>query len=179
MSATTSLHEHNNVTESVPNVSRTFTTSNYKRIYDRQTELSFHHRLLVAVHDMVALYLTRVNPTFDTQDVQTDINEFMAKIQDDVFQNIESLKNDVNAVASLLWTSGKRDAIVHDVDLCGVMNDVIRDDVARLIEVATTIFRSINMWWVHHNASGDSTSYPLNGETWRGSLSGISSNDFS
>ena len=96
---------------------------------------------------------------------------FMKKLQDDAFKDDEAMKNDVDAMAEYLWTSCEKHSIVKDMELCSVLNAVIRDDVAEEIEAATIIFRSINSRRVRrHNvgASINVQSYPPKGETWRG-----------
>merc|ERR1712084_144744 len=95
----------------------------------------------------------------------------MAKIQDDAFRNDKDLKSDVGAVAEYLWTSGKKHEIVQDMELCSVLNAVIRDDIAEEIEAATMVFRSINSRRIRRrnvHASINVQSYPPKGETWRG-----------
>ena len=120
------------------------------------------------MHDFVGLYATRINPTLDKDDVDKGVSEFMHKVQDDAFANNEALKNDVDAVAEYLWTSGKRHAIVRNLELCSVLNAVIRDDVAKEIKAAAPIFRCMNSRRVDRSKTGINTSYPTNGRTWRG-----------
>ena len=57
------------------------------------------------------------------------------------------------------------------MQLCSVLNAVIRDDVANEIQAAALIFRSLNTRRVHRVNAGanvDVQSYPPDGETWRG-----------
>ena len=57
------------------------------------------------------------------------------------------------------------------MQLCSVLNAVIRDDIAAEIHAATIIFRSINtrrVRRVNEGANTDIQSFPPNGETWRG-----------
>ena len=50
-----------------------------------------------------------------------------------------------------------------------VVNTVIRDDVAEEVEAAVIFFRGINTRCVTRVSKGAiDTSYPRNGETWRG-----------
>ena len=59
----------------------------------------------------------------------------------------------------------------NDMELCSVINAVIRDDVAEEIEAATIIFRSINSRRIRRtgvHANVNVQSYPPTGETWRG-----------
>merc|ERR1719331_1739653 len=70
-----------------------------------------------------------------------------------------------------LWTSGKKLSVVNDMELCSVINAVIRDDVAEEIEAASIIFRCINSRRIRRgnvHANMNVQSYPSKGETWRG-----------
>merc|ERR1719506_2738053 len=95
----------------------------------------------------------------------------MLKIQDDAFKHDETMKNDIEEMAEYLWTSCEKHRMFKDMELCSVLNAVIRDDVAEEIEAATIIFRSLNSRRIRrHNvlANINAQSYPPNGETWRG-----------
>jgi hypothetical protein len=156
-------------TQALPD--RTFVESNYKRFYDASGAALFQHELLAAVHNMLTLFVTRLNPTLDEHTVVGDVNKFMGKIQDDAFQNNKALKDDVSAVAEYLWTSDKSHDVVKGMELCSVLNAVIREDVAEEIAAATKIFRTINTRRVHRvrtTTGRVDSSYPRNGETWRG-----------
>lgn len=153
----------------------TFGTSNYKRFYTAAEAPVFQHELLSAVHNLLKLYATRINPTIDPKTVSVGVKGFMAKIQDDAFQHKyckEALQNDVASVAEYLWTSGKEHDIVKRAELCSVLNAVIRDDIAEEIAVAATIFRSINIRRINRpqkkGVQVDVQTYPPKGETWRG-----------
>ena len=74
----------------------------------------------------------------------------------------------MDAVAEYLWTSGKRHRIVRKMELCSVLNAVIRDDVEAEIKAAVTIFRSINNRLVERKDHHVDPTYPHKGETWRG-----------
>ena len=57
------------------------------------------------------------------------------------------------------------------MELCSVLNAVIRDDVVEEIEAAIIIFRSINSRRIRRgkvSAGINAQSYPPGGETWRG-----------
>ena len=152
---------------------RTFATSNYKRFYKGTKAPLFQHDLLHAVHNMLKLFAARINPKEVT--VEDGVREFMEKIQGDAFKNNMALKNDVGAVSEYLWTSAKAHGVVNGMELCSVLNAVIRDDVAEEIEAAVMIFRSINSRRVRRMSVSrdagdamDQQSYPREGETWRG-----------
>jgi len=151
--------------------SRTFENSNYKRFYVQAVSPPFQHDLLQAVNDMLALFARRINPTLDEEAVEAGVHAFMKKIQGDAFKDNEALQNDVDAVAEYLWTSTPKHRIVKNMELCSVMNAVIRDDFPNEIAAAVMIFRSINQRRVNrvsHGATLDVQSYPPKGETWRG-----------
>ena len=154
---------------------RSFATSNYKRFYEGTKAPLFQHDLLHAVHNMLKLFAARINPTLDQTTVEDGVREFMEKIQGDAFKNNMALKSDVGAVSEYLWTSAKAHGVVNGMELCSVLNAVIRDDVAEEIKEAVTIFRSINSRRVHRMSVKrdtddvmDHQSYPHGGETWRG-----------
>ena len=150
---------------------RTFANSNYKRFYVESQAPLFQHDLLHSVNEMLKRYAKRTNPALDQQALLDGVNGFMMKIQDDAFRNNEALQNDVLAVAEYLWTSGKTHNIVNGMELCSVLNAVIRGDVADEIQAAIIIFRSINSRRVarkNNHATIDEQSYPKKGETWRG-----------
>merc|ERR1711934_408278 len=79
----------------------------------------------------------------------------------------EAMKNDIDAMAEYLWTSCEKHRMFKDMELCSVINAVIRDDVAEEIEAATIILRSINSRRVRRYDI-NAQSYPPTGETWRG-----------
>ena len=77
----------------------------------------------------------------------------------------------MDAAAEYLWTSTQKHRIVKRMELCSVINAVIRDDFADEIAAGVMIFRSINSRRVNrvsHGPTVDVQSYPPNGETWRG-----------
>ena len=133
------------------------------------------HKLLSAVENVLMLYAKRMNALTEDQAismfVDLDVMDFMMKLQGDAFKHDEAMQNDVDAMAEYLWTSSKKHSIVKDMELCSVINAVIRDDVAEEIEAATIIFRSINSRRVRRQNVGANInvqSYPSRGETWRG-----------
>merc|ERR1711971_553197 len=147
---------------------RTFADSNYKLYYDTARAPDFQHDLL---HKMVSLYAARTNPDKDIDELGVDVKVFMEDIQDDAFANDKALQKDVGAVAEYLWTSGKKHPVVQNMELCNVLNAVIRDDVQAEVEAGAMIFRSINTRRVTRITDGatvDEQSYPPKGETWRG-----------
>ena len=150
-------------------VQRTFANSNYKRFYDKAKPAPFQHRLLAAVNDMLELYAARINSTLNPKKIEEGVHAFMKRIQDDAFKHDKTLQNDVAAAAEFLWTSAKVHMLFRCMELCSIINAVIRDDIAKEIQVAVTICRSINMRRVTRaTADGVDPSYPPNGETWRG-----------
>merc|ERR1719174_1475073 len=117
------------------------------------------------------IFARRMNPTLDEETVEDGVHAFMTKIQRDAFQDDEALQADVDAAAEYLWTSTQRHRIVKSMELCSVINAVIRDDFPDEIAAGVMIFRSINSRRVHRDSHGptvDVQSYPPNGETWRG-----------
>lgn len=71
----------------------------------------------------------------------------------------QELENDVDELMK----------VIKDMELCSVLNAVIRDDIAAEIEAAAIIFRTINSRRTKRvSDSTIDTSYPHNGETWRG-----------
>merc|ERR1719201_705484 len=154
----------------VPLPSRTFNTSNYKRFYTGADSIGLQHHLLSAVESMLSLYAKRINVTDDQDDamlIEVGVMSAMIQIQDDAFKHDEAMKNDIEVMAEYLWTSCKKLRVVKDMELCSVINAVIRDDVAEEIEAATIIFRSINSRRIGRYDI-NAQSYPPTGETWRG-----------
>merc|ERR1712150_243264 len=155
----------------MPLAKRTLANSNYKRIYDSVEAPGFQHQLLGAVHHVVSLFAERLNPTLDPEVRKNCLRQFMKKLEGDAFRNDEALQEDVGAVSEYLWTSGKTHEVVNDMELCSILNEVIRDDHANEVEAAAIIFRGINTRRVnrgHAGASHIDHSFPTNGETWRG-----------
>ena len=151
-------------------VQKTFATSNYKRFYERAKPAPFQHNLLAAVQTTVTLFAARMNPRLDKAAIEEGVLGFMEYIQDDAFKNDKDLRSNVDCVAEYLWTSSKRHDIIKRMELCSVLNAVIREDIAEEIEAAAVIFRSINSRRVNREAVGsnEDPTYPLYGETWRG-----------
>jgi len=156
----------------VPLHERTFATSNYKRFYTGADAFGLQHHLLSAVDNMLTLYAKRI--VTDEQDkvlLDVDVMGVMIKIQGDAFKHDEAMKTDIEAMAEYLWTSCEKHHMFKDMELCSVINAVIRDDVAEEIEAATMVFRSINSRRIRRrnvHASINVQSYPPKGETWRG-----------
>ena len=165
----TAVEETNPSAAMTPLDQRTFATSNYKRFYDTVKPAAFQHYLLSAVNDTLKHFAKRINPARDQQELENDVDELMKVIQEDAFKDGAALKNDVAVVAEYLWTSAKTHAVIKDMELCSVLNAVIRDDIAAEIEAAAIIFRTINSRRTKRvSDSTIDTSYPHNGETWRG-----------
>merc|ERR1712151_208099 len=95
-------------------------------------------------------------------------SEFMQVIEGEAAK----FKHDADALAEFLWTSGKKHAVVNNMEFCSVLNAVIRDDVAEEIEAAAAIFRSLNALRTRRwgeGASKDVMVFPPEGKLWRGS----------
>ena len=150
-----------------------FPHSNYKRFYATTQAAPFQHDLLNAVNNLLKLFAIRINPTLDRSTVIKGVQDFMARIQNDSFTDTDALQDDVDSVAEYLWTSGKKHAIVKRMELCSVLNAVIRDDVEAEIKIGVVIFHCINNRRIRRGSiegglsMGDQT-YPPKGETWRG-----------
>merc|ERR1711920_356329 len=148
---------------------RTFATSNYKKLYAEAEAPKFYHNLLNNVYAVLELYTARVNPDLAEDEVTGRLDEFMGQLQDDAFKK-NNTGQTVDAVAEYLWTSCKRHAVVKDMELCSVLNAVIRDDVEEEIRTAAMIFRSINARRCKRVGGEDEVdpTYPKKGHTWRG-----------
>ena len=150
---------------------RKFCSSNYKRCYAQAVAPVFQHDLLHAVHSTLKLFATRLNPALNPGELVVLLNDFMTHIQEEAFRHDRALKNDVAVVAEYLWTSSEKHAVVKDMELCSVLNAVIRDDIEEEVEAAVPIVRSINVRRVNRARAGGSVnlqSFPPNGQTWRG-----------
>ena len=144
---------------------RTFATSNYKRLYDKARPAPSQYVLFDAVTKVFVLYAKRKNPTLDDVKIEQHVKGFMGKMRANVFE----YENNVAAVAEYLWTSAIDHDVVGRMEFSSVLNAVIRDDIALEIEAAAPIVRSINSRRIKRLTMGaiDPT-YPPNGETWRG-----------
>ena len=162
-------------TTTLPVETRTFANSNYKRLYAEANPAPFQHDLLDAVNNVLKLYTARIHPRLAQTTLEKGVHEFMEKIQDDAFRDSKALRDDVGAVAEYLWTSAKSHPVSKGLELCSVLNAVVRDDIAQEIQAAAVIFRSINSRRVRRINEDPNTgsllevqSYPPKGETWRG-----------
>lgn len=148
---------------------RTFATSHYKHVYAEARPAAFQHQLLTAVHKTLKLVAMRMNPTVNPDILAGRVDDFMSKIQDEAFRNDKALKDDVGAVAEYLWTSGKKHLVVKGMEMCSVLNTVIRDDILEEVVAAGSIFRSINTRRVQRDGDAKQDQpFPDNCETWRG-----------
>lgn len=150
----------------------TFANSRYKHYYEKTGAADFQYDLLGAVSKVLKLYIRRQNPKTSQDTIDAGVHSFMTAIQKDAFENNEALLNDVDAVAEYLWTSSNTHKLVQGMELCSVLNAVIRDDIAHEIKAATIIFRCINNRRVTRadtTANLSIQSFPPKGETWRGS----------
>ena len=154
----------------IPLRERTFANSNFKRFYVPSKAPIFQHDLLHSVNTVIKLYARRLNPTLDQETINQGVNEFMEKMQHDAFSDNDALENNVNAVGEYLWTSAKKHKILNYMELCSILNAVIRDDIEEEIQAAVIVFRCINSGRVTRERalSIDEQSYPSDGETWRG-----------
>ena len=123
----------------------------------------------------VSLFAYRLNPELDEGQLMDGVDECMKKIQEDAFSNNnEMIKNNVDAVAEYLWSSAKKFPIVNYVQLCSVINAVIREDRPDELRPAVMIIRNITTRLVTRRLSAKisayelSPTYPPEGETWRG-----------
>ena len=153
---------------------RTFASSNFKAIYARTKRAHFQHNLLGAVEKLMTLYAARLNPTLDEEFLQDAVQKSMQTIQTEAFKNDQALQNDVDGVAEYLWTSAKKFDVVNRMELCSVINAVIRDDIVAEIKVVSVIIRNITSRCVQRSENSfeeldsfDAT-YPTDGTTWRG-----------
>jgi len=149
----------------------TFANSRYKHYYGKTEAADFQYDLLGAVSKVLKLYIKRQNPKTSQDTIDAGVHSFMTAIQKDAFEHNEALLNDVDAVAEYLWTSSNTHKLVEGMELCSVLNAVIRDDIAHEIKAATIIFRCINNRRVTRSdttANLSIQSYPPKGETWRG-----------
>jgi hypothetical protein len=134
----------------------------------------FQHNILSALENMLQLYAKRLNPTLNkdgTFILSLDVLSVVNDIQGEAFKHLDSMKNDADAMAEYLWSSTKKYSLFNDMELCSLLNAVIRDDVAEEIEAAIVICRSINSRRIRRsNVEADINiqSYPPTGETWRG-----------
>jgi len=168
--ATTTEAPAEAITRTLSLGTRTFATSNYKRLYDGAKAPKFYHQLLSNVYNLLELYTARINPTLEKSEVTESLDDFMGQLQDDAFTHNKT-RQTVDAVAEYLWTSCKRHPIVHDMELCSVLNAVIRDDIETEIKTAAVIVRCINSRRVKRIAGGEDEvdpTYPKKGQTWRG-----------
>ena len=154
---------------------RTFAESNYKRFSVAAQAAASQQDLFADVHKMLTLFATRTNPWVSEEVIAEGVHSFMAKIRTEAFEQMsmeKDLQHDVDAVAEYLWTSGRKHALTKGLELCSVLNAVIRDDVEGEIEAASSICWCINNRRRLLSTSKGSAlvhlSYPPNGETWRG-----------
>ena len=162
------------VVEGTTDPAKTFAKSNYKWIYAQAKRARFQYNLLGAVEKVVTLYATRINPDQSEHFLKDQVDQFMKQIQDEAFKDDQTLQNDVDGAAEYLWTSAKRHDIVNRMELCSVLNAVIRDDLKEEIEAAAVVIRSIVSRCVQRDDTDcvgldrlDPT-YPTDGVTWRG-----------
>ena len=155
----------------LPPDKRTLGTSNCKWSYVRARAPMFQHELLHSVHSTLKLFAARSNPALSPATVLVMVNDFMTCIQAEAFRNDKALQHDVAAVAEYLWTSDQKHLVVNNMELCTVLNAVIRDDIAEEVQAAAPIFRSINIRRDARSRGGCSfncNAYPAHGCTWRG-----------
>ena len=160
----------------MPGPARTFATSNYKRFYAFSAPGLLHYTFLHAVEKVLKMYVKRINaPLTEAESfgIDMDMVLVMKTIQDDAFKDVPAMKDDVDAMAEYLWSSSKKHHLLKDMEVCSVLNAVIRDDVEEEIRAGVEIFRNINSRRIRRAGDGAASiniqSYPPTGETWRGS----------
>ena len=94
---------------------------------------------------MLAAFGQKKNPTLDVEAVKEGAHTFMEKCQGDAYKHDEALQNDVDALAEYLWTSANKHPISNRMELCSVIDAVIRDDMtdeiaAAVIYIMTVIY---------------------------------------
>lgn len=134
---------------------RTFATSNFKRYYDITGAPNQLEVMWIAVKGVLEAYGTHHN---------LDTNDFFVRLKSEALH----FADDVTAAVERLWTSAQLvNYTTHKVELCSILNAVIREDIVEQVAHAAVLVRGINMLCVTSSRLG-TVSFPPGGQTWRG-----------
>lgn len=140
---------------------RTFATSNFKRHFDNAEAPTLQHVLLGALHAMLDAYSRRRNiPAAATLD-------FFRRLERGAFANVDEMLKDVPSACERLWTSKETMCPAHDLELCSVLNAVLRDDNDDEVTHAAVLVRGINRLCITRNRP-NGVPFPPDGVTHRG-----------
>jgi hypothetical protein len=142
-------------------VSHTFATSNFKFHYNKHQAPDRQHKLWVAVDSMLVAYCRHRNIPNQFGD------DFGRRLERGAFLNAHELLDDVPAACERLWTSVETMCPGHPLELCSILNAVIREDIDEQVAHAAVLVRGINQLCVTRSRPGG-IPFPPGGETWRG-----------
>eukprot|EP00668_Euglena_longa_P029577 GGOE01036932.1.p1 GENE.GGOE01036932.1~~GGOE01036932.1.p1 ORF type:complete len:650 (+),score=124.20 GGOE01036932.1:36-1952(+) len=117
----------------------------FKEHYDAAKAPQFPHQLLDAVHSLIFGYAAHRGID------ETKAEAFFRELQDTAFTHVKELLSDIESAAGRIWTSPKR---MEDREFCFILNDVIRQDLDKLMPCAATISRAINLLLVNVRLTG-------------------------
>eukprot|EP00667_Euglena_gracilis_P004268 EG_transcript_4291 len=122
-----------------------FPESAFKRYYVAAKAPQFPHQLLDAVHTLIFGYAALRGIE------EAKAEAFFRELQDTAFTHVEELLSDIESAAGRIWTSPKR---MQDREFCFILNEVIRNDIEKLMPYVATITRAINLLLVNARLSG-------------------------
>ena len=119
-------------------VKQSLATSNFKRIYKNTLAPSSTIKLMSALEDFVDGFCVHASPRIAKSDGCT----FVKDLQKRLMMEIEEYIDDKRSVAQRLWTSACK--LNDRLELCSMINGVIRGDTPELVELVTPLCRCIN-----------------------------------
>jgi hypothetical protein len=139
----------------------TFCTSNFKRHFNRTEVPTLQYALLGALHAILDKYC-------EARNISLAISlDFFLRLQQGAFANADDLLFNVPAACERLWTSKELLSPAHPVELCSILNAVLRDDRDDQVMHAAVLVRGINCLCVVRTQSVP-VAFPPNGVTYRG-----------
>jgi len=144
---------------------RSLVTSHFLSAYDRATIPQFLHELMAAMFQLISWYAKQLNRMADgTAYFELVQRNAVTAGGDEAF---ESKK--VPFIAVRTWTTAEQmeGGMGGGLELCSILNKVLREDVAEIMDAAAIICRAINMQCVCRNI-GKHLKWPVTNKTYRG-----------
>lgn len=114
---------------------RTFASSNFKRVYPGTPKVQYQHVLIQAVRGLVSSVSARKKISKAVAD------KFFDTLQAVAFRNTAALQKDVSSACEFLWTSAER---LRGLEFCSIINLALREDDPLDIVHVSVISRCLN-----------------------------------
>ena len=72
------------------------------------------------------------------------VENFFQRLQVEAFKDTTKLVQDLDAATQLMWTSALKFCLVHEVELCSIINAILRLDHDVMVAPTVVLVRTLN-----------------------------------